>query len=202
MPKHRPILLFVAALTAALSAQADFVRSSPAADSAVVDRAVPDRAARAAIADCGVSAPGPTWVPAASASLPGSPAPFAAPADELAGSPAAEIRELPPLSDSTALFASALAGLGVWQLGRSARKLHISHLPDWYHANAPQVGHATPLDLEFSLSALPPCQFAAPVAPGDARPSPWWRLRLEERQRPPSQSILLTADPRGPPTSF
>jgi len=125
------------------------------------------------------------------ASVPDAPAP---PAQTMG------VGELPPSPDSATLCVSALAGFGLWQLGRSARKLHWGALPDWYHTAGPvQVGHATPLDLEFSLAALPACVFDAPVVA--SRPACLSeRLRDEPYKRLLSQTILLSADPRGPPT--
>ena len=125
------------------------------------------------------------------------------PAQELpppldAPSVASEVRTLPPAPDSAALCLSALAGFGVWQLGRSARKIHFGALPAWYHTDVVQVGHATPLDLEFSLAALPACVFDAPVVA--SKPACLSeRLRAEPYKRRLSQTILLSADPRGPP---
>ena len=126
--------------------------------------------------------------------LPASVADAAAPPAQTTG-----VGELPPSPDSATLCVSALAGFGLWQLGRSARKLHWGALPDWYHTAGPvQVGHATPLDLEFSLAALPACVFDAPAVVSKP-PCCSERLRDEPYKRLLSQTILLTAEPRGPP---
>jgi len=70
---------------------------------------------------------------------------------------------LPPGPSSTNLFFSALAGIGVWHLGKNVRKLNLSGLPEWYHADGPtQVGCATPLELDFSHSTLQLCVFEGP----------------------------------------
>ena len=110
------------------------------------------------------------------------------------------VLELPPGPSSATLFLSALAGFGAWHLGRSARKFHlISHLPEWYHTGGPvQVGHATPLDLEFSLSAMPLCQFDTPIVVGVRQTAVWW-LRYEPSEILHPQFILTLSDPRGPP---
>jgi hypothetical protein len=111
----------------------------------------------------------------------------------------AQIRELPPAPGSAALCLWALGGLGMWHLGRSARKIHLGTMPEWYHTGGPtQVGHVTPLDLEFNSSAMPICRFEAPVAAGDDQLPPWWQ-QLEPRERLRSQYFPLIADPRGPP---
>jgi len=119
------------------------------------------------------------------------------PADD--ASPAGEVVSLPPGPGSASLFLSALAGFGVWHLGRSVRKVHFGALPEWYHSGGPaQVGHATPLDLEFSHSAMPICRFESADGEANQRPSLWW-LRFEPIERLHSQFFLLIADPRGPP---
>lgn len=107
---------------------------------------------------------------------------------------------LPSAPSSVTLCLSAFAGFGVWQLTRSARKIHLGALPEWYHDGGPiQVGHVTPLDLSFDLSALPVCHFEAPDPVGDRTPGPGWWLSRAPRHPFHSQFTLLTADPRGPP---
>jgi hypothetical protein len=119
----------------------------------------------------------------------------AAPPVQDAPSLVPQVRTLPPAPDSAALCLSALAGFGVWQLGRSARKLHFGALPSWYHADVVQVGHSTPLDLEFSLAAMPACAFDAPAP----QPAFAYRIPRELRSRLRSQFFLLVESPRGPP---
>ena len=112
--------------------------------------------------------------------------------------PAPGIIALPPDPSSASLFLSALAGVGVWQLGRSARKMNLGVLPEWYHAGAIQIGHSTPLDLDFSLSALPICLFTTPTDRGEPEPGVS-RQMVEPQDRIHSQCYLLATKPRGPP---
>ena len=103
--------------------------------------------------------------------------------------------QLPPAPSSTALFFSAMASIGAWQLVRSGRNLHLGAMPEWYHSGGPvQVGHITAFDLDFMN--LPLCLFEEPVG---ERPFCYSAgrdigLRLE------SQHFLTIADPRGPPS--
>lgn len=114
-----------------------------------------------------------------------------------------EVLTLPPGPDSATLLLWAFGGFGVWHLGRSARKLHLGMLPEWYHTGGPaQVGHATPLDLEFSRLALPACRFELPSGQADERPAPEWRLRLERIRQRDLKHFFPSADPRGPPLPF
>jgi hypothetical protein len=131
------------------------------------------------------------------------PEPAALPAACTGVSSDGEVTALPPVPDSGMLALSGLLSLGVVQLGRNVRKIHLSALPEWYHAGGPtQVGHATPLDLElgFSLAAMPVCQFDAPASPQNVQLSPVWYLRAEPDDQRHTQFFLTTADPRGPPT--
>ncbi|MGE0479497.1 MAG: hypothetical protein AB7Q17_03390 [Phycisphaerae bacterium] len=78
-------------------------------------------------------------------------------ADDGVGDPrtrAAVVRLSPTAPSSAALFLYALGSVGAWQLGRSARKLNLGCVPDWYHADARQIGHATPLDLGFPAAIV------------------------------------------------
>lgn len=110
----------------------------------------------------------------------------------------APVLELPPAPDSAVLCLSALAGLGVWHLGRSARKLHFGAVPEWYHSSGPaQVGHTTPLDPEFSLAALPLCRFESPDT--DEPPPPSWLRLVEPIGQQYCQYSLSVTAPRGPP---
>lgn len=103
---------------------------------------------------------------------------------------------LPPGPDSTTLFLSALASLGVWHLGRSAKKINLAHLPDWYHTGGPiQIGHTFVLDLEFN--ALPPCSLDQPQG---VRPL-HYRLGGEPPPRFDPQCMLTSVSPCGPPLS-
>jgi len=111
-------------------------------------------------------------------------------------SPTAEITaHVPAPPSGLALGLSALASLGAYRAGRSLRKLHLGALPDWYHpGGAVQIGHATPLDLEFA--APPACAFAQPAAPPPVA-RPFWDVGWGFR----AQCIPCTAVPRGPPLS-
>jgi len=115
--------------------------------------------------------------------------------------PAAEPREvtthqLPPSPNSTCLFFYAMGGVGAWQLGRSAKKIHLGSLPQWYHSGGPsQIGHAVVFDPNFAHIDL--CHIG-PVDPdGTAVCQP------ALRQSPPrrDQSFLTIQAPRAPPIS-
>ena len=104
-------------------------------------------------------------------------------------------RQLPPGPGSTGLFLSAVGSLGAWHLSRSARRLHLLHVPDWYHTGGPtQIGHAFAFELAFN--ALPPCSY---TRPGGEQPS----LHGLCWETPPPlsecQCLLTTVTSRGPP---
>ncbi|MEW6200328.1 MAG: hypothetical protein AB1601_16885 [Planctomycetota bacterium] len=122
-------------------------------------------------------------------------APSVLPGD-LAGGPSRTVTDLPPAPSSLALVLSALASFGAYQGVRSLKRLHLGALPDWYHADAVQVGHATPLRLEFDCSALPVCAFEQPSA---LRPHISYRISCEPSSRLRSQFLLLIEAPRAPP---
>jgi len=66
-----------------------------------------------------------------------------------------DVRVLTGGPGSVALFLSALSGLGVWQLGRSARKFNLASVPDWYHTGGPiQVGHVTAINPDFTAPVM------------------------------------------------
>jgi len=106
---------------------------------------------------------------------------------------------LPPGPTSVRLALVGLATLGAWGVGRSARNLHLGHLPDWYAADPAQVGHATALDLNFRLAALPVCCFETPGDREREKPAPE-RVWLEPASRFFRESFLATAGPRAPPS--
>ena len=57
------------------------------------------------------------------------------------------IRELPGLPGSASLFLSAVLSVGAMQLVRKAGNVHLAHLPEWYHPDAPhQIGHSVVFD--------------------------------------------------------
>lgn len=124
------------------------------------------------------------------------PAPPVLPGD-LAGGPSPTVTDLPPAPSSFALVLSALASFGAYQGVRSLKRLHLGHLPDWYHADAVQIGHSTPLRLEFDHSALPVCAFASP---SDLHPHVSYRISREPVSRLRSQLLLIIEAPRGPPS--
>jgi hypothetical protein len=115
------------------------------------------------------------------------------------GSTGDSVLSVPAGPGSASLFLFALGGLGAWNLGRSARKLHLGCLPEWYHSGGPrQVGHATPLDLDFHLATAPLCRLEVPAAIGGNVSSQWWSWR-ERAVGLSAQQVLHSADPRGPP---
>jgi hypothetical protein len=132
------------------------------------------------------------------ASTPASVAPAPSSSSAPAGSTETELnvasdRDLPPGPSSLALGLGALGCLGAYQLGRSVKKIHLGALPDWYHPDAVQVGHVTPLPLDFG--ALPVCVFDEPVVvPAFAS-----RIPRELCSRLRSHFLLLVESPRGPP---
>ena len=110
---------------------------------------------------------------------------------------ARDVRVLPPLPGSAALFLSAVFSMGGWHLVRSARHAHWSNLPEWYHTGAPiQIGHVVRFDLEPTM--LPLCRFepAGPLVDRHPFRLHGWPDRLGPRD---GWTILLTAAPRGPP---
>ena len=111
---------------------------------------------------------------------------------------------VPPGPSSTSLFFSALAGIGVWHISKNVRKLSISALPEWYQADGPtQVGCATPLDLDFSLSAMQVCIFEGPIKIAvDQDHGTILSKRFEPHVRIPREDFTPNADPRGPPACF
>ncbi len=120
---------------------------------------------------------------------------FTAFGDEAASHSSAEVREFPPLPSSAALYLSALLSAGAWHLGRSAKNLHLSDLPDWYHTGAPsQIGHVVAFDRDFT--APPLCCFEQPAG---ERPF-LYRVERDLEPRRDAQCSLIIAAPRGPPT--
>lgn len=118
------------------------------------------------------------------------------------GSPASTIAPIPPLPSSGNLALVALASIGVYQAGRSLRKLNFAamgHLPDWYHTGArSQVGNATPLPLDFSL-------FASPLGDLEVQPDQdsstytWIDFAVEYSLFRDHETYLRSSIPRGPP---
>jgi len=103
------------------------------------------------------------------------------------------VKALPGDPSSVALFLSAMGGLGVWQIGRSARHIRFGSLPAWYHSGATQIGHVCPVEPNFAPPALS-C-FDQPVGEGGT-----WRYRRDPRQHLwKSQHAPPSVIPRGPP---
>jgi len=118
--------------------------------------------------------------------------------DGLLGEDTPQVRQGPGGPGTTGLFLSAILTLGACHLARSARHLHVGHLPAWYHADAPgQIGHAVVFDLEYAPVAVCPFDERLP----DQRPMLAYRLPRELRSRADSQSFLLIESPRAPPSS-
>jgi hypothetical protein len=105
-----------------------------------------------------------------------------------------DVRVLPGGPSSVVLFFSALSGLGVWRLGRSARKFHFASAPNWYHTGGPvQVGHVTAINPDMTVPAtISICDLVAEQC-----------IRLLLRRVAPlrlrSQYIHALATPRAPP---
>ena len=110
---------------------------------------------------------------------------------------ARDVRVLPPLPGSAALFLSAVFSMGGWHLVRSARHAHWSNLPEWYHTGGPiQIGHVVPFDLDFSEQPL--CIFQ-PVDAEVGERHFFRRPARETRPRGDRQCFLIITAPRGPP---
>lgn len=115
-----------------------------------------------------------------------------------AAEPRGELLTLTPGPSSVDLFLWALGGLGAWQLGRSARRVHWAALPSWYHAGGPQqIGHATPLDPSFHHAALPVVGFSRPMRPRDG--ATLWCVAGDEAAGLCARFLPSELDPRGPP---
>jgi hypothetical protein len=98
---------------------------------------------------------------------------------------------------ASSLAASALLGMGAWQLARRALALPFGHLPAWYHADARQIGHSLAIDPLLCSDVLFLCRFEAPSGQD-------WRPNLLGTSRQPeawceSQFCLSVSAPRGPP---
>jgi hypothetical protein len=100
---------------------------------------------------------------------------------------------LPGTPGSATLFLSAILSVGALRVMRSAKDLHISALPEWYHTGGPtQIGHAVPFDLDFG--ACVPCSFEQPV-----EPRPFFSPVDESPQHCLAQCVRAITAPRGPP---
>lgn len=113
-------------------------------------------------------------------------------------SPEMAVRELPAAPGSSALFAAAMLSAGVWQALRKARHAQWGHLPDWYHADAPQqIGHSVAFDPTLGFELLAVCVFDAPI---EADSSPLLDFSRDFPSRHESQHFLTIQSPRAPPT--
>jgi len=107
------------------------------------------------------------------------------------------VRQLPAAPGSSALFAAAMLSAGVWQALRKARHAQWGHLPDWYHADAPQqIGHSVAFDPTPSVELLAVCVFDAPIET-DSPVFPDISRNFPSRHE--SQHFLTIEAPRGPP---
>ncbi len=117
----------------------------------------------------------------------------------VANTPLAEVRDLPPLPGSAALFLSAVLSMGGWHLVRSALHLHWGALPEWYHAGGPlQIGHAVRFDLDYHPA--PPCWLDFVDDGGSGNRAFLYRVPREHTPRNDAQSSRGITAPRGPPT--
>ncbi|HOA75642.1 MAG TPA: hypothetical protein PLV57_03365 [Phycisphaerae bacterium] len=110
---------------------------------------------------------------------------------------------IPPPPDGSILTLSGLLTLAGLQLARSARHaglaalLHAAYVPDWYHADAVQVGHSVPF--EFQPTLQPMQSVFGLIVPEADRPAPsFYRPDADDRIRS-SQHKPLALAPRGPP---
>lgn len=107
------------------------------------------------------------------------------------------VRELPQLPGSASLFLSAILSVGAWQAVRRASHLHIAHLPEWYHPDAPhQIGHSVAFDPTLGFELLAVCVFDAPI---EADCSAFLGYPRDSLSRCASQHFLTIESPRAPP---
>ena len=122
---------------------------------------------------------------------------------DVISSPPPSRRESAAITDggasSMSLLLSALGSLGAWQLARSSRKVHLAHVPDWFHTGAPsRIGCCAVVD--FSEAGLVPFTIDVYDAPPPAE-----RLRWRPASDLPvfrKQYFLTAAGIRGPPPQF
>lgn len=109
-----------------------------------------------------------------------------------------QARELPPASDSTLLYLSALGTLGLFQAGRSVRKIHFGNMPDWFHSGAPaQIGHVVRVEsTDMSLMAVIPAILS--VYESDNENSPYTYQPVYKHTLR-SQYLSSARAPRAPP---
>ncbi len=107
------------------------------------------------------------------------------------------LREIRPLPSSAAMFFTAMLSLGALHVFRHPPSLHLSALPSWYHTGgAVQVGHVTPLDLDFQSLTL--CVFDLAFRGVEDRAVIYGAVADQVNRLLP-QVFLSPAAPRGPP---
>lgn len=108
----------------------------------------------------------------------------------VADNPPARIVSIPAGPRSATLVAAGLICLGAFGSLRSLKRSHLGSTPEWYSTSGPkQVGHATPIDLEFPVR-VPVTFESVTIEPVLAI---IFNLRIPIAIRPP------TTSPRGPP---
>ena len=106
------------------------------------------------------------------------------------------VRSLPADAGSSSLLLCGLASLAVFQVGRSARRVHFGDVPAWLHTGGPaQIGHAVVFHPLLS-SVLPGRQPEQPFAER-MRLLCCSHLRPDFRLR--SQCLVTAQRPRAPP---
>ena len=149
MRRMQAIAVCALALAVAVSAQADLAGPEPRAGQSctvlTAPLASPSGQEGLALARVGIGG-----------GLPGGDRPAA-------NSAGREVHVLPGAPSSLALFLSAMGGLGLWQMGRSARKIHLANVPEWFHTGGPvRIGHSTPVEPDLAAN-LPACRFDQPA---------------------------------------
>ena len=113
------------------------------------------------------------------------------------GSQKVETKEFPAGPDSAMLFLFAMGSIGVFHVGKSAKKFNFALVPDWYHSGGlRQVGHVYALDLDFYLVAMHLAAFFDRMV---VEPKISYPILLEALPRLESQFSLTIKAPRGPP---
>jgi len=113
----------------------------------------------------------------------------------------ADVKELPAGPDSAMLFLCALGSLGVFHVGKSAKKLNFALVPDWYHSGGlRQVGHVHAMDSDFYLVAMPLAAFFDQQVYDPPKVFSYTKYEIAGRFE--SQFSLPIQAPRGPPILF
>jgi len=109
--------------------------------------------------------------------------------------PHLDVVSMPPAPSSLAMVMSGLLAFGAYHTTRVLPRLHLSHIPDWYHAGAKQIGHVTPFDL--GQPALQACVIPLSFASIEVERRP-----TSESSRPRAVWFTPTRAPRSPPPGF